>query len=217
MKLSPKERQQKFKDKIGDVQKRQIESKLGTDAVKAIESAYAKEKTLKKQVEYSPASRRLIEMTDSTINANPEAFDKSYSLPQFIKNSTGNDVEYDNNMGYTKVKGQLLKLPMVKDESGNLLLNKDGKPVGIGGMPLTPVNKASDSEYVRAYEASDKNTANKWYVQKRKREAILQNKEFNTPAKLIENLSTVPEQEQEKNSVTPTKLNPKVKILPKRK
>lgn len=100
-----------------------------------------------------PSTKRFVELTDSIVKSNPSALINAKSIDDFTKNATGIDIKDDSKYGYAMVRGRLVKVPIMTNSNGSLLTNSQGDYVGAGGLPVTPVNEASENETIREMDA----------------------------------------------------------------
>jgi len=100
-----------------------------------------------------PSTKRFVELTDSIVKNNPSALIGAKSIDDFTQNATGEDIKDNSRYGYAMVRGRLVKVPMMTNSNGSLLTNSQGDYVGAGGLPVTPVNEASENEIVREMDA----------------------------------------------------------------
>jgi hypothetical protein len=97
--------------------------------------------------------RRLLQMIDSTYQTNPDKIRGANDLDGFVNNYEGEDIKDNSMYGYAMVRGRLVKVPIMINSNGSLLTNSQGDYVGAGGLPVTPVNEASNKEIVRLADA----------------------------------------------------------------
>ena len=107
----------------------------------------------RKNLSQNQQGRRLLQMIDSTYQTNPDKIRGANDLDGFVKNYTGEDVKDNSRYGYAIVRGKKVKLPMMTKEDGTLLTNSQGSYVAAGGLPVTPVNEASENEIIRVMDA----------------------------------------------------------------
>ncbi len=100
-----------------------------------------------------PSTKRFVELTDSIAKNNPSALIGAKNADDLAQNVTGEDIKDNSRYGYAMVRGKRVKVPMMTNSYGSLLTNSQGDYVGAGGLPVTPVNEASENEIIRVMDA----------------------------------------------------------------